>query len=125
MSDLSAWIEAHREAEMAFLQEIVGPHVHVRWDSWVEINPQTARGLGIADGDPVWVESAVGKVETQARLYPGAMPGVVNMPANLGHTQGRWAKGIGANPMELAANEHDRLAGLAATAAIRVRVRKA
>ena len=114
-----------RNAEQPFLQEIVGPHVHVRWDSWVEINPQTARALGIADGDPVWVESAVGKVETQARLYPGAMPGVVNMPANLGHTQGRWAKGIGANPMELAANEHDRLAGLAATAAIRVRVRKA
>lgn len=115
-----------RNADQPFLQEILGPHVHVRWDSWVEINPETARHLGIADGDRVWVESPAGKVEVRARLYPGAMPRVVNIPANLGHTAyGRWAKGIGVNPMEIAVLEFDRLAGTSAMQATKVKIYKA
>lgn len=118
-------ISGSANAGQPFLDEIVGPHVHVRWDSWLEINPQTALGLGIEDGDLVWVQSPAGKVQVRARLYQGAMPGVVNMPANLGHTQGGWAKGIGVNPMELTANDQDHLAGLGATGATRVKVFKA
>jgi anaerobic selenocysteine-containing dehydrogenase len=117
---------AGRNADQPFLQEILDPLLYVRWDSWVEINPRTAQHLGIADGDLVWLESPVGKIKVQARLNPGAMPQVVNVPANLGHTAyGRWATDIGVNPMQITANEYDRLAGLSAPGATRVRVSKA
>ena len=119
-------LAAGRNCNQPFLQEILDPHLGMRWDSWVEINPQAAEHLGIGDGDLVWLESPVGKIKVQARLTPGAMPNVVNIPANLGHTAyGRWAKDIGVNPMHIVANEYDALAGLSAFGATRVRVSKA
>jgi molybdopterin-containing oxidoreductase family iron-sulfur binding subunit len=112
-------------ANQPFLQEILGPQLGMRWDSWLEINPETARRLGVDDGDDVWVESPVGKLKLQARLNPGAMPDVVNMPANLGHTaSGRFAEGIGVNPLQITAPEYDYLAGLSAPGATRVKVYK-
>jgi len=115
-----------RDGNQPFLQEILDPRLHVRWDSWVEINPQAAEQHGIQDGAEVWLESPVGKLKARARLNPGAMPDVVNIPANLGHTAyGRWAKDIGVNPMLIVASEHDDLAGLGASGATRVRVYKA
>jgi anaerobic selenocysteine-containing dehydrogenase len=115
-----------RNADQPFLQEILDPLLYERWNSWVEINPRTAEPLGIADGDLVWLESPVGRIKVRARFNPGAMPQVVNIPANLGHTAyGRWAKEIGVNPMHIAVNEYDRLGGLSAPGATRVRVSKA
>jgi molybdopterin-containing oxidoreductase family iron-sulfur binding subunit len=115
-----------RGANAPWVQEILGLHVGVRWDSWVEINPETARRLGIHDGDEVWVESVVGKIKTRAKLYPGAMPHVVNMPFELGHrAYGRYAKGRGVNPNEILVHENDRLGGLAGFFSTRVKVYKA
>jgi anaerobic selenocysteine-containing dehydrogenase len=115
-----------RNGDQPFLQEILGPHVGMRWESWIEINPQTAQQIEVGDGDMVWLESPVGKVQVRARLTPAAMPRVVSIPANLGHTAyGRWAKGIGVNPMQITASEYDYLAGLTAAGATRVQVRKA
>jgi anaerobic selenocysteine-containing dehydrogenase len=115
-----------RGANQPHLQEIFGLHVGVPWDAWVEINPTTARSLGIADGDWVWVESPVGKVRTRAKLYPGAMPQVVNMPFGQGHTAyGRWAQGRGVNPNEITAAATEPLAGLPTWFGTRVRVYKA
>ena len=65
-----------RGANQPFLQEIFGPHLKERWDSWVEINPETARKMGIKDGDLIWVESKAGKVKAKARLFPGTSPNV-------------------------------------------------
>ena len=115
-----------RDANLPFLQEILGPHVYMRWESWVEMNPLTARSLGVGDGDLVWVESTAGKIKVPVRFYAGAMPNVVNMPANMGHTAyGRWAKDIGANPMDVVVQEVDRLAGENVLHATRVKVSKA
>ena len=113
-------------AQQPFLQEIVGPHVHMKWDSWIEINPHTAKALGVADGDWVWVESPIGKLKVRAKLYPGAMPEVVNMPYRLGHTAfGRFARGKGVNPGRLTGREADSLGGSPARFATRVKVYKA
>jgi len=49
-----------------------------RPDPLVEINPETAAGLGISDGDWVWVESPHAKVKLRARLFDGIAPDVVN-----------------------------------------------
>ncbi len=115
-----------RGANAPWLQEILGLHVGIRWDSWVEIHPEMARRLGIEDGDEVWVESVVGRIKTKAKLYPGCMPQVVNMPYELGHkAYGRWAKGRGVNPNEILVHENDHLGGLAAFFSTRVKVYKA
>jgi len=108
-----------------WLQEIYGLHVQEKWDSWVELNPETAHELDIHDGDLVWVESTQGSIELRARLWPGTPPEVVSIPLGQGHTAGgRWAENRGANPNELIAPLTDPLSGELATQSMRVRVRK-
>ena len=62
------------------------------WDSWLEMNPETAHELHLADKDPVWVESPYGRAKTKVRFVPGLHPEVVNLPHNQGH-RARWALG--------------------------------
>ena len=85
-----------RNANQPWLQSIVGEYLLERWETWVEINPETAHRLGISDGDWVWVESPKGKIKVKAKLYKGAMPDVVSIPLGEGHQSGgRWATGLG------------------------------
>ncbi|MBI3001286.1 MAG: molybdopterin-dependent oxidoreductase [Deltaproteobacteria bacterium] len=113
-------------ANQPFLQEIVGPHVNVQWNSWVEMNPETANRMGIGDGESVFVESPFGKVKTRAKLYPGTMPGVVSIPLGQGHTAfGRWAQGKGINPLDLIADDYDSVSGLPSLLSTRVKIYRA
>ena len=115
-----------RGANQPFLQEIYGPHLKERWDSWVEINPGTAESLGIKDGDLVWVESPIKKLKTKARLFPGTNPKVIHIPYGQGHKEyGRWAKGRGINPNELLVRDYDHLGGFLSYYSTRVKVYKA
>ncbi|HEA66750.1 MAG TPA: hypothetical protein ENI07_08020, partial [Desulfobacterales bacterium] len=75
------------------LLEMIGFRQYVRWDSWVEINPEEAEEIGVSGGDWIWVESPVGKVKVRVRVYAGTHPDAVNLPIGLGHTAlGRYAK---------------------------------
>jgi len=47
-------------------------------DPLVEIHPGTAKNLGIAEGDWVWIENHRGKIKQKARLTEKIHPGVVN-----------------------------------------------
>ncbi len=50
-------------------------------DPLLEIHPDTAKNLGIADGDWVWVEGPRGgKIRLKARLTDGIQPAVVSAP---------------------------------------------
>jgi anaerobic selenocysteine-containing dehydrogenase len=112
-------------ANIPWMQEIYGLHVQEKWDSWVELNPETAHELGIHDGDQVRVESPQGSIELRARLWPGTPPQVVSIPLGQGHTAGgRWAENRGANPNELVTPLTDPRSGELATQSTRVRVRK-
>lgn len=115
-----------RGANAPWLQEKLGLHVKRRWKTWVEINPESAARLGIADGDWVWVESHLKRrIRLQAVLYPGARPDTVNIPFEQGHRgYGRWADGWGENPNWIIADAYDALAGTAAWFATRVKVYK-
>ena len=91
-----------------------------------EINPETARELGVEDGDTVVVTSPRGKLQLRARWFEGVMPGVVAMPWGLGHEAGgRWCKGIGENPSHLVEAETDPLTSSRFWNATRVSVKKA
>jgi len=48
----------------------------------VEIHPETARELGIADGDWVWIETPRGRIRQRARLTTAIHPRVVNCEAS-------------------------------------------
>ncbi|MFC2030763.1 molybdopterin-dependent oxidoreductase [Chloroflexota bacterium] len=116
-----------RGANQPHLQEILGTYLSQSWDSWVEINPNVARHLGISQGDEVRVESPTGQsVTVTAVLFEGVRPDVVNMPFELGHeAYGRWAKGRGVNPNRLVVNDTNLLTGTLNPFATRVKVYKA
>ena len=115
-----------RGANQHYLQETAAPHMQERWDSWIEIHPETARTMEIKDGDPVWVESRVGKVKAKARLFPGTHPKCIHIPYGQGHrAYGRWAEGRGINPNDLMVREYDYLGGFLSHFSTRVKVYKA
>jgi anaerobic selenocysteine-containing dehydrogenase len=50
-------------------------------DPLMEIHPETAKPLGISDGDWVWIESPRGgKIKMKASVTDGILPGVVSAP---------------------------------------------
>jgi thiosulfate reductase / polysulfide reductase chain A len=115
-----------RGANQPYLQESIGPHLYERWDSWIEINPETAKEMGINDKDLVWVESPAGKVKTTARLFPGTNPKCIHIPYGQGHkAYGRWARGRGVNPNELLVRDYDYLGGFVSYCSTRVKIYKA
>ena len=69
-------------ANMPSLLEISGMTVGERWDSWLEMNPETAHELGLHHKDEVWIQSKFGTLRTKLRLVKGLHKGVVNLPHN-------------------------------------------
>jgi anaerobic selenocysteine-containing dehydrogenase len=119
-------VTGSRNANQPWLSESIGPHLPERWNTWVEINPQTAKALGILDGEWVWLESRFGKIRSRAKLYQGAMPNVVSVPFGLGHASGgRWTKGLGANPYQLLGDDLDPLTGNPIGRSVRVKISRA
>jgi anaerobic selenocysteine-containing dehydrogenase len=110
-------------AHLPWLQELPDVVSTAMWSSWIEINPQTAARLGIADGDVVEVASQHGKLQAPALLSPGIAPDVVAMPVGQGHeTFTRYASGRGQNPIAILAPSVEAETGSLAWAATRVRV---
>ena len=110
-------------ANRPLLIEMAGYLNFVRWNSWAEINKRTAGELGIKDGDWIWIESPAGKVKTQAKITPTAMPGVISIPYGLGHwAYGRYAQGRGVNPNDVLALESEPISGHLSRHAMRVKV---
>lgn len=113
-------------ANLPTLQEISGMAVGETWDSWLEMNPEAAHRLHLQDKDPVWVESAFGRLRTKVRLVPGLRPDVVTLPYNQGHRAvGRWARDRGVNGLEIMSPDTEPLTGLAAFTNTRMSVCRA
>ena len=110
-------------AHLPWLQELPDVLSTAMWSSWVEINPETAAGLGIADGDMVEITSGQGSIEAPALLSPGIAPEVIAVPVGQGHeTFTRYASGRGANPLRILAPLAEPETGTLAWAATRVRI---
>jgi anaerobic selenocysteine-containing dehydrogenase len=110
-------------AHLPWLQEMPDPLTSAMWSSWVEINPATARRLGIGPGDVVEIASAHGTLRSAAVVSPGIAPDTVAMPVGQGHrTFTRYASGRGENPVALLAPLTEPATGALAWAATRVRV---
>jgi anaerobic selenocysteine-containing dehydrogenase len=91
-------------AHLPWMQETPDPMSSAMWGTWVEINPQTAQKLGIAQADLVEVTSQHGTLRAPAMLSPGIAPNAVAMPLGQGHEHyTRYASGRGANPIAILA----------------------
>ncbi len=107
-------------------QEIFLPMQGIGWDSPVELNSETAKTLGLKDGQGVWVESPVQKIRTRVKISESVHPQVAAIPLGQGHSSyGRWQKNIGVNPNEIIGVDYDRISGQAAFFNTRVKVYKA
>ncbi len=114
------------------LQECYGLQGYVKWDSWAEIGQKAAEALGLQNGDRVWVESALGRVQAVVRVCAGLWPNAVFLPPGQGHhTRVRWGRYaddnlvVGANPNTLTEFTSEPLTGLAVSGPTRVRITRA
>lgn len=111
------------------LQESYGLQGHVKWDSWVEVSQKAAEALHLEDGQRVWVESPIDRVQATVRVYAGIWPNAVFLPPGQGHhTFVRWGRKsaqssvVGANPNTLVEYRSEPLTGLAVAGPARVRI---
>ena len=103
-------------ANKPWLQELPDPVTKIAWQSWVEVHPQTAKKLGITEGDHLKVETAAGSITAAAYIYMGVRPDTVAVSLGQGHTAyGRYAKNIGINAYDLLASGWDTAGGLSLT----------
>lgn len=110
-------------SHLPWMQELPDPASSSIWGLPVEIDPRTAAGLGLTNGDVVRLESPHGTVEAPAYVHPGAVPGVVSMAIGDGHTHyGRYASGRGANPLSILAPIWEKSTGALVLGATRVRL---
>jgi anaerobic selenocysteine-containing dehydrogenase len=113
-------------AHLPWLQATPDPVSTVTWVTWVELNPETARRLGVRQEDLVSVESPTGAlIEAPVLINPASPPDVVGVPFGQGHTQfTTYAAGRGANIFGILDPAQERETGALAWAATRVRVVK-
>ncbi|MBL8101158.1 MAG: molybdopterin-dependent oxidoreductase [Anaerolineales bacterium] len=115
---------AEAGANKPWLQELPDPTTTVMWNTWVEMNPETAHELGIENDDVVRIVSEAGELEVPVYLYPAIRPDTIAIPFGQGHTAyGRYAENRGVNPADLL-GQHFNEAGDLAFAGMKVKVEK-
>ncbi|HEX9092337.1 MAG TPA: molybdopterin-dependent oxidoreductase, partial [Anaerolineales bacterium] len=67
-------------ANKPWLQETPDPTTTVMWNSWVEINPEKAKLLGLEDDDVVKIISPYGEIEASVYRYPAIRPDTIAIP---------------------------------------------
>lgn len=89
-------------AELPFLQALLDPGHDEHWESWGEIHPDTAAALHVRNGAFIRVASAHHAIVVRARVTDRVVTGAIAIPVGLGRSGGgRWAQGVGANPLQL------------------------
>ena len=91
-----------RHANLPWLQEAPDQISKVVWDSWAEMHPDTAEKNGIGNGDLIRVASLHGNLELRVVLFKGVHRDAIAVPLGQGHeAYGRYAKGLGVNPLSI------------------------
>ena len=109
-------------ALMPWLLENLGVLTGNRWETWIEINPETAAEHRLSSGQRVRVESRAGAFEAAVNVFPGAQPGVINVPYGLHTSVSGWGQPRGANPLAAVGNRADPVTGLPDWYSTRVRL---
>jgi hypothetical protein len=95
-----------------WLQEIPDPMTSAVWNTWAEINLQTAERMGIRTGDIVRIRTDYGYIDAPAVPTPGLHPQAVAMPIGNGHAPGTYGRNPrGSNPLAILAPSADTATG--------------
>ncbi len=101
-----------RGANKPWLQELPDPVTKIAWQTVVEMHPETAKKLGLEEGELATVETKQGSVTAPVYLFIGIRPDTVAIATGRGHTAyGRYANGCGVNPMSLLPVSEDSRSG--------------
>ncbi len=112
-----------RHANLPWLQEAPDQISKVVWDSWAELHPSTADALGIKHGSIIKVSSEHGELTLKAVLIKSIHPQAIAIPMGQGHdAYGRFASGLGVNPLTILNPVTDSKTGELAMYATRVKV---
>jgi anaerobic selenocysteine-containing dehydrogenase len=95
-------------------------------DVLIEVNPATAKQLGLADGKKATLTTPKSSARVRVHFSDGIMPGVIAMARGLGHTAyDKFLAGKGVNYNALSAMIEDPATGLDAAWGIRAKLSKA
>jgi anaerobic selenocysteine-containing dehydrogenase len=120
---LSNLLSDGRGANQPWLQGSPDPMTTVAWQTLVEVNPDTARQLGLQDGDVVRVTSPHGELEAPVYTFPAIRPDTVAIPVGQGHSDyGRYARNRGGNVMRLVGAQAGAQGGNLNWATLRVKI---
>ncbi len=101
------------------MADMVGYYEYLKWQGWVELNPETASELRLKDREMVWIESARGKIRLTLVVNSGLMPEVAAIPAGLGKI-GSFS--FGENISQILSTDREIFTGVPAVAETRVRI---
>jgi menaquinone reductase, molybdopterin-binding-like subunit len=94
-------------------------------DVMVEVNPATAKKMGLSDGQYATLSTPTGTAKVKIHYFDGIMPGVIAIPRGLGHTgENKFLAGKGVNYNTLCAAVEDPATGLDAAWGIRAKLAK-
>jgi molybdopterin-containing oxidoreductase family iron-sulfur binding subunit len=87
-----------RFANDAWLQELPDPLTKVTWDNPALVSPETAKSLGLADGNVVRLDYGGRSLELPVWMLPGMADNVVALTLGYGRSHaGRIGNGVGFN----------------------------
>lgn len=100
-------------ADRPVLQEAGDGLTTIAWDTWVAINPNKCRELGLKYNDLVRIKSAAGTIEVSCYPMPGLHYDTIAIPRGNGHRSGvsKISDGIGVDPLYLLEAKVDPLTG--------------
>ncbi len=111
-------------ANKPWLQETPDPLSQIVWDSWVEINPDTAKKLGIKDRSVIGLRTNYGEITATAVYHFGIHRNAIGIPMGQGHTRsGKAADKYGVNVVQLLPESIDKESGEFAFLSVEVALR--
>jgi anaerobic selenocysteine-containing dehydrogenase len=109
-----------------FMVKVLEDTILKKNDVLVEVNPATAKELGLSDGSNAVLSTPKGTANVKVSLFEGIMPGLVGMVRGLGHTAyDKFLAGKGVNTNDLMGSVEDPGSGLEAAWGIRAKLTKA
>src|SRR5437899_686696 len=90
-----------RSAASSWLQEAPDSMTQAVWDAWVEVPAETARKLGVVQGDMLAVKSPHGSLELPAYISPTLHPSAVAIPMGHRYAPYQRPRYVAADPRSL------------------------
>ncbi len=117
----SSWIPSP-----PFVYKTIFDNQLLKDENFADINPKTAKELGIKQGDRILLTSPSGKIKLRANLTHIARPGCVYVALGFGHTgYDEFIKGKGENPNWIVWGKRDPISGYKIWWSVPVKISKA